>query len=479
MEKNKSTKSFETILSEYESQSNWLLSLILDPTGSRYHEDKSQEQRNLEFDEQMARTADFLEFIGNPEAKFKSIHVAGTSGKGSVVSMIAAILHSSQIKTGFHISPYLQVSNEKLIINNKMISPTEFVELLENFKQSYKKYAKAGRKFNSLKYGEAWVVLTYLWLANKQIDWGVIETGLGGRFDPTNVLPSNLAVLTNIDFDHVKTLGPSIERIAWHKAGIIKKNGLVVTSELKPEILEIFKEESKIKNAKIYCLGEDFSFQVEQIDYEGATITVRGPYNTYPKIKLVMQGNFQPINAAVAIASLDVLKHHYKIPISLKSVREGIGKLIFPGRMEVMQQSPMVMIDGAHNQHKMQALVDSLKSLYGSKRITVVLGMLSTKDAIGMVKALIPVVDRWIATQPEVFGKPATPAGELADLIREHKPNAEIMVRDNVHTAVELAIQDADPEGLVLVTGSLYMIGDARNRWFPKEDILRNLEENN
>ena len=136
MKKSKPKKSFKNILADYESQSNWLLSLIMDPTGSRYHEEKSEQQRNQEFDEQMARTADFLEFIGNPEAKFKSIHVAGTSGKGSVVSMIAAILSSSQIKTGFHISPYLQVSNEKLIIDNQMISPSEFIERINEWVDS-------------------------------------------------------------------------------------------------------------------------------------------------------------------------------------------------------------------------------------------------------------------------------------------------------------------------------------------------------
>ncbi len=357
-----------------------------------------------------------------------------------------------------------------------MISPSTFIDLIEAFKDHYAKYQGAGREFNTLKYGEAWVILTYLWLAKEGIDWGVIETGLGGRYDPTNVLPSNIAVLTNIDFDHVKSLGPSIEKIAWHKAGIIKEWGLVVTSELKPEIVKIFKDEAKSKNAKIYCLGEDFSYRVDQQDSSGAVISVEGPYEKYEDIQLVMQGNFQPINAALAIATLDILKHHYKISITQNSVRQGLGQLVFPGRMEIMQREPLVMIDGAHNQHKMQALVDSLKKLYGKKKIWVVLGMLSTKDATGMIEVLQPIANKWIATQPDVYGKPETPADEVVALIKNLDEHASVNIRKNSQEAVDLAISQAEPNDLVLITGSLYMIGAARDRWFPTEDILRNLE---
>ncbi|MBT3241002.1 MAG: hypothetical protein HON98_01835 [Chloroflexi bacterium] len=477
MKTGNSKKPFKEILTEYHSQRKWLMSLITDPTGSRYHVDKSDMQRMQEFEEQMARTGDFLEYIGNPESKFKSIHVAGTSGKGSVVSMIAAILSASKINNGFHISPYLQISNEKLIVNDQMIPPSAFIALIEEFKEKYIEYGEAKRKFNTLKYGEAWVILTYLWLANEGVDWGVIETGLGGRYDPTNVLPANLAVLTNIDFDHVKSLGPTIEKIAWHKAGIIKEGKLAVTSEIKPEIVDIFKREAAEKNAMIYCLEEDFTFEVHQQDSNGAILSVEGPYEHYPNVKLAMKGNFQPINAALAIASLDILKHHYQMPISPQTVQEGLEKLVFPGRMEIMQQYPLVMIDGAHNQHKMQALVDSIKTLYKNKKIIVVVGMLSTKDASGMIDALFPITDKWIATQPDVFGKPATSAEEVVTLIQEQDENARIQMRPNIKEAVELAISQAVQDELVLVTGSLYMIGAARNRWFPSEELLSNLEK--
>lgn len=468
---------FVDILAHYNRARQWLFSLITDLTGSRYHQDKSKDLRLQEFHEQIERTEDFLGFTGNPEGQFNSIHIAGTSGKGSVVNMIAAILSAGGLKTGFHVSPYLQVCNEKLIVDGRMISPSEFVTLVKDFRETYKQWVKSGGKFSSLKYGEAWVALTYFWMAQMQIDWGVIETGLGGRYDPTNVLPAKMAVITNVDYDHVVTLGGVLKEIAKHKAGIIKPGGIAVTSERKPEVLSIIRKEGEEKQAKLYCLGEDFDFTVEKEDDRGSVISVQTSDRAYNEVRISMGGNFQPVNAALSIASVDILAEEYNLPITEKAVHDGLDGLVYPGRMEIVQEKPLVLLDGAHNRHKMQGLVDSLQALYPQKSILAIIGMISTKDFQGMVDALSPIVSQWIVTQPHVLGKPSIPPNEIVEYLENEMDQAEVNKFDQVQEALDFAFSQAGEDDIVMVTGSLYLVGEARERWFPTREILMGLEK--
>ena len=175
---------------EFKRQVRWLETLITDPAGKRYLQTESPEARRKEIQEQLARTADFLDFAGNPQSKYPSVHVAGTSGKGSVVTMLAALLTQCQLHTGSHVSPYLQVSNEKLQMDGQLIRLPEFIALVEKLKQLHADWAAAGRPFTALRYNEAWTVLAFLWFAQREVDWAVVETGVGGRFDPTNALPA-------------------------------------------------------------------------------------------------------------------------------------------------------------------------------------------------------------------------------------------------------------------------------------------------
>jgi len=466
----------DTILDEYHQARQWFLSLITDPTGSRYHQDKPEDIRLQEFQEQIDRITNFLDFMGKPQSQYHSVHVAGTSGKGSVVNMIAAILSAAELKTGFHVSPYLQICNEKLIVDGKMIPPSEFIALVESFQEIYYDWVKSSEKYQSLKYGEAWVALTFYWMAKRQVDWAVIETGLGGRYDPTNVLPSNLQVITNVDYDHVVSLGPELAQIADHKAGIIKPNGLVVTAEQKPGILSIIRREAEKKHASLFCLGEDYNFSIQDGDSGGVRITVTTPNRKYADVRVTMQGNFQPVNAALSIASIDFFTERYHLSISEQVVRDGLDGLVYPGRMEVVQDTPLVILDGAHNSHKMQALAGSLSTLYPDKNITAIIGMLSTKDYRGMIELLIPITSRWIVTQPHVFGKPALPPSEIVSFIKDISPQVEVIQFDHVIDALNKVVPESSRDDLIVVTGSLYLVGEARERWFSSRDILRDLE---
>lgn len=465
---------FEEILVKFQAAQNYLFSLITDPSGSRYFESKSSQVRQKEFEDQITRMEDFLAFAGNPQDSFSSIHVAGTSGKGSVVMMLASILKAAGVHSGHHVSPYVQVCNEKLAVNGRLISPSEFVDLVDEFKAIYSSWKKSNGRFAAIKYGEAWVVLTYLWLTQKKVDWAVIETGLGGRYDPTNVLPSKAAVITNVDYDHVEVLGEEIGDIAWHKAGITKDGGIVVTGERKGAVLKVIEEEARLKGAELFRLGKEFDYTVNE-----GVLEIAGPSSDYRGLRIAMKGKFQPVNAAVAVAALDVLRERENLSIDEQAVRTGLGATVYSGRMEVIQEEPTVILDGAHNRHKMEALAESLRAAFPGKKMTVVIGMLMIKDGQGMVEALAPLAGRWVATQPHVFGKPALPAGQLADIIKDRSPEARITVQENVLTALAGVLNEAQPDEIILVTGSIYLLGEARERWMPKEDLLYRLEVGN
>ncbi len=462
----------EQALAEFRQAEKWLFTLITDPKGERYFQEKSPEVRLAEFREQIARMQSFLDFCGNPEQSFPSIHVAGTSGKGSVVNFLAGMLRAGGYRTGYHVSPYLQVCNEKLIVDQKMIRPSEFAGLVADYRRLYQGWLTENDQFNAMKYGEAWVALTFLWLARQGVEWGVIETGLGGRYDPTNVVPAKLAVITNVNYDHMEVLGESLPEIAAHKAGIIKPGGLAITAETKPEVLAIIRAEAEEKGAELFCVGEDFSFRRK--DAEGG-FSVQGIYRTYPDLRLAMAGEFQVENAALAVAALDLLEGRGLLSLDEGAFQAG-AQVEVAGRFEIVQAEPVVVLDGAHNQHKASALAASLASAFPGKRLTMVLGTLSIKDFRGIIQALAPVTGKWVATQPKVFGKPAAPVSALAEVIRSLAPGQQVLEVDRIPDAVRIAIEQASQDEVVVVTGSLYMLGEARGVWYPVEEILTALE---
>lgn len=468
-------KHFKRGIEAYRQAERWLYTLIKDPSGERYFQQKSMEVRMLEFVEQIERTQAFMDFWDNPEKVYPIIHVAGTSGKGSVVRLISGLLSAAGLRVGYHVSPYLQVCNEKLIVDNRMISPSGFVALVEDFKNTYQEWLQNQHRYDSLKYGEAWVAMTLRWMATQQVDWAVIETGLGGRYDPTNIVPSQLSVITNVHYDHIEVLGEELTQIAGHKAGIIKTGGLAITAETNPEALAVIKAEAEQKKARLFRLGHEFDYQVRQAG-GAALLSVQGVYHNYENLRIAMSGEFQQVNAALAVASVDLLAGQGNFKLSQEQVRQGVA-VKFPGRFEIVQEKPLVILDGAHNQHKAAALAKSLGQSFPGRKMTVVLGTLSIKDFSGIVRALAPLTEQWVATQPKVLGKPSTSPEELAEAILAETPDAKISMTEDVGAAIQLARKMVGQAGIILVTGSLYMLGDARSVWFPVDQILEDLED--
>lgn len=465
----------QEVLPAYYEATEWLHTFITDPEGERYLVEKTPEERLQEYQEQITRMETFLNFLGNPQNEFKSIHIAGTSGKGSTSMIIGKTLEGMSSKVGVHTSPYLQVPGEKFLINNKIIPPSRFVKIINKLKDKHREFQKAHPE-TDLRYGEMQVAFNNLYFAENNLDWGVIETGMGGRFDPTNVLNPALSVITNVDFDHVPQLGTKLPEIAWHKAGIIKPKTPIITAETKEEALTVIREEAVEKNAKLFVLGTDFDWEVISINNEGITITVNGPYNTYKNFRIPLLGPFQAKNAGLAIAAVDILFHQHQFSTNAELINEVLRNLNFPGRMEVIQGEPTVILDGAHNPQKMAALAEAIEKLYPGKKFILICGMLGTKDASFSFSSLIPNAKRIITTKPQVVGKPGIEALELANIIKAIGYDEKIDVYSDVLKAIDVVLKEAKQDDIILITGSLYMLGKARNYWVHPESLLLEAE---
>lgn len=445
---------------DFHREHDWLFSLVTDPEGKRFSVPKASAQRQQDMREAMARTADFLAFAGNPEAQFPAVHVTGTSGKGSVSMMTGAMLQGMGLRTGLHTSPYLQMPTEKLMVNGCAVSLSGFAGLVRQFRNVHAKWGAAEGEYNRLRYTEAWTAITFMWLAQQNLDFAVVEAGMGGRLDPTNLMPSEIAIVTNVAFDHVKSLGPKLVDIAGHKAGIIKPGKPAVTAVTQPDLLTVLEQEAAEKESKLYVLNRDFSYEV----HDANTITVQAPFQTYEQVKVGPVGRYQLGNAALAITAIDVLVGTGKLAVPVNTA--ALANFSCPGRMEQVSRNPLILLDGAHNPHKMRALVESLKDAFPDKKITAITGSIVNKEVTDILQVLVPAVDRVIATAPNVPGKPAVDPAAIQETVAQLSA-IPVSTALNVRAAVDVAMQLAGSDDLILVTGSLYLVGEARELWYP------------
>ncbi|MEZ4561644.1 MAG: Mur ligase family protein [Thermomicrobiales bacterium] len=393
----------------------------------------------------LERTRQVLAALGTPQAAYPTIHVTGTSGKGSTSVAIAAMLSAAGYRTGLRTSPYLQVATEKLQISHRLIDGAGFAAAVDAVLAAARHTGLA-----PLAYTEAWAAVSYLWFARRQVDFAVIEVGAGGRFDSTNVISPEVSVITSVGMDHVVSLGPTLADIAWHKAGIIKRNRPVVIGDLRPEAQTVVEHEARALGAPVI---------------RGRPAAAGG--------STAMRGAFQSINAAVALGVMDALRAAGRV-IPASAEQSGLASARLPGRLERMPgEGPDIWLDGAHNADKMQALVSSLESLL-ERRPIMVIGVLGSKDIDAMVGAIAASASAVICTEPYVLGKHALPAGNVATALRSAGYAGPIACEPEPTRAVALAEETGrvrhEP---VVVTGSLYLVGAVRRRWFPDVDIIK------
>lgn len=431
--------------------------------------DTSREAVQRRAAERMERVTVFLDFLGSPAAKIPKIHVGGTSGKGSTTTALASILNAAGYRTGVHTSPYLQSASEKLQWNNHLIEADRFVRLVDTLFEKLEEFPhRAG-----MTYGEAWIALVMLFLEDIEADVAIVEVGAGGRFDLTNVIESELAIITSIGIDHVSTLGDTMEAIAWHKAGIIKSKQLALSAVKDPTARAPITDEAAKTGAFLYEIDLDAEIS-DVVMTEIRTDWVEA--TTGDQWTIGMAGRFQARNGQTARSAARILSDH-GWSISRQAIQDGLAWARIPGRAELMPHRPRIMLDGAHNAQKVSALAADLPDLLPrateANRI-VILGTLEAKQVDDIVSSVLPHADVLIATTPQVLAKESKTAAALAEAARDGGFVNPIIVEPDPFEAVEqaLSIADADRGDAILVTGSLYLVGNIRDRFYPRDQVI-------
>ena len=429
-------------------------------------------ERQIEFDRRLERTRHLMACLGDPHRAYDIIHIGGTSGKGSVAIMCEAVLVAAGQHVGTHTTPYLQTPLEKARIDRHLISPEDTIRLGQTVLSCVEKLHSNEAALGKPHYAEAWLGLALKSFAERGCTVGVVEVGMGGRYDCTNVVNPRVSVITTVHFDHIRVLGKTLEEIAGHKAGIIKPGVPAVAGEMLPQALRVIAAEAVSKNSRLVLLGHEITYSPIEVSQRGGRFSYRGLHMALDDVRVGLLGAHQFANAACALAALELYMEQTGVRLSEDAIREGMAHVRFAGRIEVMQKSPTVVFDGAHNEEKVGALAAALPQVFNYRRLILVLGMLETKNAAPILERLTALADVVITTAPRVKGKPAIPAGTLAVMARQAGAR-EVINGGEPLSALAHALKLAGPDDLVVVTGSLYLIGTARSRWHSVEDIIR------
>lgn len=393
----------------------------------------------------LSRTQELLRMMGNPEKKLKFIHVAGTNGKGSTAAMLASILRKAGYTTGLYTSPYIIQFHERMQVNGKMITDAELCAITEYVRGFAEKMSQCPTEFELV----TCIAMEYFLRSGCQIV--VLEVGLGGELDSTNVIETpEAAVITNIGLDHTELLGDTLEKIASAKAGIIKPDGHAVIYRAKPSVEAVFEEKCKAVGTELQKADFDAIVPVSH-DLDGQVFS----YGRFTDLKLPLLGEHQLRNAAVVITTADVLREN-GWNISDENIRDGIASVSWPGRFELLRREPLFLVDGGHNPQCIEALVQNIRQYLAGRRLTVLTGVLADKDYHCMYADVAPFASEFVTVTPP---NPRALSGEgLAEYLRQFgKPAYPCQsVDEGVKKAMELAGKD----GVVLAYGSLYMVGD-------------------
>ena len=402
----------------------------------------------------LERTYKLLEYLSNPEKDLKFIHIAGTNGKGSTTSMIAEILMGAGYKVGMYTSPFIEEFEERIQINRNNIPKEKLASLMDEVKAAVDKVIEDG--YSHPTEFEIITVLMLLYFKKENIDFGVIEVGLGGTLDSTNVITPVLQVITSISFDHTNLLGNTLEEIAGEKAGIIKSGIPTVIYPQKAEALKVIENKCSEMNSKLYIANCD-NFKFENVVNEDRPYQLL-KYNNEVDILLPLLGEHQITNLSVAMTSIEVLNNINMTNILLDRIVKSIKNVKWKGRLEVLSKNPYVVIDGAHNIQGIETLSRNIKKYFKYENLYLILGILADKDVQEMIKVIAPMAKKIYAVTPNSI------RAELAeDLKREIiKYNENCEAYDDYKEAYLTAINDANENDFVLASGSLYMIGDMR-----------------
>jgi dihydrofolate synthase/folylpolyglutamate synthase len=418
----------------------------------------------------LSRVADLLAALGNPHLEFTALLIAGTKGKGSTAAMAESILRAAGYRTGLYISPHLHTFRERIRVGGQMISGAGVAALARRLQP-------IAEKIPGVTPFEIITVLSLTHFAQSGVEIAVLEVGLGGRLDATNVVEPAASVITSISYDHTQLLGDTLALIAGEKAGIIKPHTPVISAPQVPEALAIIEEICRENRAELILVGQDWTWKAKENNLKGQHFSVRwlpwegGPVSDaeLSDLWIPLLGRHQLVNATTAIAAVCYLLRGRpvgawptpRLPISGEAIKEGLARVRWPGRLEILGHQPLVILDSAHNGDSSAKLREALNDLFPGRGVILIFGASRDKDISGMMRMLLPTAKHIIATQSR-HPRAADPQ-DIKLLAREQ--GHEIEVQAKVPAALERALGLAGEEDLICITGSIFTVADAREAW--------------
>ena len=408
-----------------------------------------------------ARIAALVDILGSPQLTYPTIHVGGTNGKTTTTRMIDSLLFAHGLRTGRFTSPHLETYLERIAINGQPIDPKA---LIFAFNDIAAYLDLMDTKFpDPISFFEAITALGFVAFAEHPVDVAVIEVGMGGEWDATNVIDAEVSVIMPIGFDHMEYLGHTLHEIASTKAGIIKEGGFIVLAQQEPEAAKELIRKAAEVGADVVREGIEYSVTSRAVAVGGQLITIKGIHDTYEDIYLPLHGRHQAANAATALVAVEAFFGEQ--PLDIEAVRAGFAAATSPGRCEVVHRDPTIILDAAHNPHGAKALAETLANEFNFDEIVAVVGVFGDKDAIGILQELEPVVDHVIVTQSS--SDRAMPSDKLEKIASKIFGVDRVFEVSGLHAALERAVRDTtrplseDTIGII-VTGSVVTVGEAR-----------------
>ena len=405
-------------------------------------------------DYSLRHVEELLNRLGNPQLAARTIHIAGTKGKGSVAAMITQVLSDSGYKTGLYTSPHLHTLRERINVDGSLISEAEFAATMAEIK-SFIESMKQDDTFRQLTYFEALTVLTFAYFNTKQVAFQVLEVGLGGRLDATNVAKPVVCIITPISLDHTQILGNSLGEIAREKAGIIKPGCWVVISPQPADAASVISDICREKRAKVVQVGKDVTWHKIGGNLHHQSLIIEGRTSKY-QVNIPLLGDFQLENAATAVAALEILTSE-GFTISAADITQGLARVKWPGRFHILQENPIALVDGAHNVVSMRGLVSNIEKYFNYERVFLVFGTSCDKDIAGIINELVVLSPQVIVAQAE--HSRAAPLSTLAAEFSKRGIKAE--TGKTIGEAISRALSMANKQDIVCVTGSLFVVAEA------------------
>jgi len=427
--------------------------------------------------ENQLRETALLALLDNPQQRYTSTLIAGTKGKGSTATFIERVLREAGVRTGLYTQPDLHTFRERTRVNGHLISEREVAQLVPEI-QAHVEQIQAQQQFGPFITYEVATALTFLAFARQRVEHAVVEVGIGGRLDATNILHPLVSVITSISYDHMQILGNTLTEIATEKAGIIKPHGLLVTSAQAPEALHAIASIVRQRQAKMVRVGDydndpaqvdvdagklpllQYRYRLEERNEERQRFTVWTPDRIYNGLEIPLAGQHQLENATAALATLDLLRTH-GLSWDESALREGFRTARWSARMEVVGHQPTIMVDGAHNADSIQKLLQALRDTFKAQKLIFVFSPNQDKDLVGMVRAL---ADIDIIVLTRMKNPRATPIEQLEKLFAEYAPRVAVHTAQESGQAMDMARELAGKDDLICATGSLYLAAEAL-RW--------------